>query len=120
MFILKGILLCSSFGMRRNRKWRWRHGRSRIPSAGQQLTDWLTEETENFDKLSRKAALKFIKVSLRDARACLKRAGRVADVDGLLVVDGVGVRCPAEGRRRLARCGSVAAPQEDAAQSRWL
>lgn len=83
-------------------------------------TDWLTEETENFDKLSRKAALKFIKVSLRDARACLKRAGRVADVDGLLVVDGVGVRCPAEGRRRLARCGSVAAPQEDAAQSRWL
>lgn len=85
-----------------------------------QDNNWLTEETENFDKLFRKAALKLIKVPLRDARVCLKRSGRVADVDRLLVVDGVGVRCPAEGRRRLARCGSVAAPQEDAAQSRWL
>lgn len=113
VFILKGILLRSSFGMRRNRKWQWRHGRSRILSTGQRLI-------ENFDKLFRKAALKFSKVSLRDVRACLKRTGRVADVDWLLVGDGVGVRCPAEGRRWLARCGSVAAPQEDDAQSRWL
>lgn len=104
--------------MRRNRKWWWRHGRSLVFPA--QDNNWLTEEIENFDKLSRKAALKFSKVSLRDARACLKRTGRVADVDWPLEVDGVGVRCPAEGRRWLARCGSVAAPQEDAAQSRWL
>ncbi len=76
VFILKVILLRSSFGMRRNRKWRWRHGRSRIPRAGQRLT----EAIENFDKLFRKAALKFSKVPLRDARACLKRTGRVADV----------------------------------------
>lgn len=80
-------------------------------------TDWLTE---NFDKLFWKASLKCFKVPLRDARVCLKRAGRVADVDWPLVVDGVGLRGPAEGRWRLTRCGSVAAPQEDAAQSRWL
>lgn len=74
-FILKGISIRFSFGMRRNRKSRWRHGRSPIPTAGQQPTKRLRRR-KSFDKLRRKAARKFIKVSLRDAGVCLEPCGR--------------------------------------------
>lgn len=70
----------------------------------------------NLTKLSRIAAVKLLKVSL----PVFNTLERVSDVDGLLTADGFGTRCPAEGRRRLTRCGSVAAPQEDATQSRWF